>query len=163
MFREMRRNKQQLSDEECKAILERATSGVLGVIGDGGYPYTVPMSYVYADGKIYLHSATTGHKVDAIRADDRVSFCVIDADDVAPAKYTTFYRSVIAFGRARIIDDEDQKLATLRILGDKYNRNQDEALDAEVAKGFARLHMIEIDIEHLTGKQAIELVRENAS
>ena len=159
MFREMRRKRQQLTQEESEAVLLRGKTGVLAVRGDGGYPYAVPVNYVYSNGKIYLHSALAGHKVDAIREDGRVSFCVIDKDDVVADEYTTYFRSVIVFGRARIMQDGDAKMAALRILGDKYNPHQDEALDNEVAKGFDRLLMIEIDIEHLSGKQAIELVR----
>ena len=97
-FRPMRRNRQQLSEEESIEILQKATSGVLALLGDNGYPYAVPISYVYADGKIYFHSALSGHKVDAIRSCDKASFCVIEQDDVQPKKYTTFFRSVIAFG-----------------------------------------------------------------
>ncbi|HAM15386.1 MAG TPA: 5-nitroimidazole antibiotic resistance protein [Eggerthellaceae bacterium] len=159
MFRTMRRHKQQLSEEESIAVLERGKTGVLAVIGDEGYPYTVPINYVYYDGKIYLHSAKTGHKIDAIRANDKVSFCVIDADDVVPEEYSTNFRSVMAFGRARILEDEDQKLAPLRRLGDKYNPGQDAALDAEVARSMRFLHMIEIEIEHLSGKQSKELAK----
>ncbi len=66
-FREMRRKRQQLSQEESIGILRRATAGALALLGDDDYPYAVPISYVYADGKIYFHSALTGHKVDAIR------------------------------------------------------------------------------------------------
>lgn len=157
MFREMRRSKQQLSPDEAVAILERNTAGVLAVSGDDGYPYAVPLSYVYADGKIYFHSALAGHKIDALEASDKVSFCVVDADDVVPSEYTTYYRSVIAFGRAHILRDEQEKMAALRMLGEKYNPGQPEALAAEIAHGFARLHMIELTIEHLTGKQAKEL------
>ena len=157
MFRDMRRSKQQLSQEEAIEVLERNTSGVLAVFGDDGYPYAVPLSYVYIDGKIYFHSALTGHKIDALEAYDKVSFCVVDADDVAPSEYTTYFRSVIAFGRARILRDEQEKMAALRLLGEKYNPGQPDALDAEAAHGFSRLHMIELTIEHLTGKQAKEL------
>lgn len=157
-FRQMRRSKQQLSDEEAREVLARGSSGVLAVTGDGGYPYAVPMSYVFADGKIFLHSALSGHKIDAIRADGRVSFCVIDADQVVGDEYTTYYRSVIAFGHAHIMEDGDDKVAALRLLGERYNPGQEEALVAEMAKGLARLHMIQIDVEHLTGKQARELM-----
>ena len=66
MFREMRRKKQQLADEECRSILERGKTGVLAVNGDDGYPYAVPVNYVFSNGKIYFHSALSGHKVDAI-------------------------------------------------------------------------------------------------
>lgn len=159
MFREMRRGRQQLADDEAREVLGRGTHGVLAVQGDAGYPYAVPLSYVYADGRIYFHSALEGHKVDAIRADPRVSFCVVDSDEVVPQEYTTYFRSVIAFGKARVIEDDAEKMDALRLLGERYNPGQDEALAAEIAKGFARLLMVEIDIEHVTGKQAIELAR----
>ncbi len=157
MFRKMRRYKQQLAEEESIAVLERNETGILAVIGDEGYPYTVPINYVYADGKIYMHSAREGHKIDAIRACDKASFCVIDADDVVPQDYSTSFRSIVAFGRVRILEDEAEKLASLRLLGDKYNPNQPDALEREIAHGFSHLHMIEFDIEHLTGKQSKEL------
>ena len=155
----MRRKRQQLSEEESIGILQRATAGTLALLGDGGYPYAVPISYVYADGKLYFHSALSGHKVDAIRNCDKASFCVIDKDDVQPARYTTFFRSVIAFGRIHIIEDEQEKLETARLLGDRYNPNQEEALQKELEHGFARMMMIRFDIKHLTGKKAIELVK----
>lgn len=157
MFREMRRFKQQLADEEAVEILKRGKTGILAVLGDEGYPYTVPINYVYDDGKIYMHSAKSGHKVDAIEACDKASFCVIDRDDVVPADYSTLFRSVVAFGRVRIMDEEEAKMAAIRLLGDKYNPGQDEALEVEIARAYSRMHMIELEIEHLTGKQAKEL------
>jgi nitroimidazol reductase NimA-like FMN-containing flavoprotein (pyridoxamine 5'-phosphate oxidase superfamily) len=101
-----------------------------------------------------------GHKVDAIRNCDKASFCVIDKDDVKPEKYTTFFRSVIAFGRIHIIEDETEKLAMARMLGNRYNPNNDESLQKEIEGGLSRMLMIRFDIEHLTGKEAIELVRQ---
>ena len=157
-FREMRRKRQQLSDEESYAILQNATSGTLALLGDGGYPYAVPISYVFCEGKLYFHSALSGHKVDAIRSCDRASFCVVAQDDVKPAMYTTFFRSVIAFGRIHIVDDEAEKLAAARLLGNRYNPHQDEALQKELENGLARMLVIRLDIEHLTGKESIELV-----
>ena len=159
-FREMRRKRQQLSEEESIGILQKATAGTLALLGDNGYPYAVPISYVYADGKLYFHSALSGHKVDAIRNCDKASFCVIDKDDVQPEKYTTYFRSVIAFGRIHIIEDDQEKLETARLLGDRYNPNQEEALQKELEKGLSRMVMIRFDIEHLTGKQAIEMVNQ---
>ena len=154
----MRRKRQQLSDEESYAILQKATSGTLALLGDGGYPYAVPISYVFCEGKLYFHSALSGHKVDAIRSCDRASFCVVAQDDVKPAMYTTFFRSVIAFGRIHIVDDEAEKLAAARLLGNRYNPHQDEALQKELENGLARMLVIRLDIEHLTGKESIELV-----
>ena len=158
-FRAMRRHRQQLSVEESISILQKATSGTLALLGDGGYPYAVPISFVYDDGKLYFHSAMSGHKVDAIRSCDKASFCVIDQDSVRPAEYTTYFRSVIAFGRIRIVEDELEKLAIARILGNRYNPNQEEALQKELEHGLARMLAIRFDIEHLTGKEAIELTR----
>ncbi len=159
-FRPMRRQRQQLADEECVAILQKATAGTLALLGDDDYPYAVPISYVYHDRKLYFHSALAGHKVDAIRKCDKASFCVIDQDDVQPEKYTTFFRSVIAFGRIHIIEDEQEKLEMARMLGNRYNPNQDEALQKEIESGLSRMLMIRLDIEHLTGKEAIELMKQ---
>ena len=158
-FREMRRHRQQLSEEESISILQKSTSGTLALLGDNDYPYAVPISYVYANDRLYFHSALSGHKIDAIRHHDKASFCVIEKDDVQPEKYTTFFRSVIAFGRIHIIEDEAEKLVMARMLGNRYNPNQEEALQKEIEKGLSRMLMIRFDIEHLTGKEAIELVR----
>lgn len=159
-FRAMRRKRQQLSDAESIDILKKATSGTLALLGDGGYPYAVPISYVYEDGKLFFHSAKEGHKVDAIKGCDKASFCVIDKDDVHPEKYTTFFRSVIAFGGIHIIEDETEKLRIARLLGNRYNPNQDEALQKEIEHGIARMLAIRFDIEHMTGKEAIELMKQ---
>lgn len=156
----MRRKRQVLTEEESIAILQKTTAGTLALLGDNDYPYAVPISYVYHEGKLYFHSATSGHKVDAIRRCDKASFCVIDKDDVQPEKYTTFFRSVIAFGRIHIIEDEAEKLNMIRMLGNRYNPNHDEALQQEIESGFSHMLGIRFDIEHLTGKEAIELVRQ---
>ena len=103
MFRPMRRSAQALDGGACVEILERGTSGVLALAGDGGWPYAVPLSYVYSDGKLYFHCAKSGHKLDAVRECDKASFCVVARDDVVPEEFTTRYVSVIAFGRVREI------------------------------------------------------------
>lgn len=156
----MRRKRQQLPPEECRAILWRGTSGVLAVSGDDGYPYAVPLSYVYVDSKLYFHCAQSGHKLDAIRRDGRASFCVIDQDQVLPEHYTTCFRSVIAFGKARILENPHEKRAAIELLAEKYSPEQGEGRRQEIEGAFDQLCMIELAIEHLTGKEAIELTRE---
>lgn len=158
MFREMRRKRQLLPTEESVAILERMTNGTLALHGDDGYPYAVPVSYVYADGKIYFHTAVKGHKVDAIMSNGKVSFCVVELDEVKPAEFTTYFRSVIAFGKARILENLDEKQFALRLLANKYSHGE-AGMEAEISKGFSHLLMVEITVEHLTGKESIELVR----
>ena len=153
----MRRKRQLLPTEESVSILEKMTSGTLALHGDDGYPYAVPVSYVYADGKIYFHTAVKGHKVDAIQTNGKVSFCVVEQDDVKPAEFTTYFRSVIVFGKARILEDENEKLSALRLLADKYSHGE-AGMEAEIAKGFNHLLMVEITVEHLTGKESIEFV-----
>ncbi len=161
-FRAMRRKRQQLMETECVDILQQATAGTLALLGDGDYPYAVPVSYVYSEGKLYFHSALAGHKVDAIRQCDKASFCVIAQDDVQPKRYTTYFRSVIAFGRIHIIEDEEEKLAAAQLLGNHYNPNDDEALQKELESGLSRMLMIRLDIEHLTGKMAVELMKKSS-
>lgn len=162
----MRRKRQELAPDRCIEILEKGTAGVLSVIGDGGYPYGVPLSYAYKDGKIYFHSAVEGHKIDALRKEEKCSFTVIDQDDIHPDEYTTYFRSVIAFGRMRIFDSKEDIIASLRILGEKYNPGDHAGLQHEIGKSVAmpggishtRVAVLCMEIEHLTGKEAIELV-----
>ncbi len=155
----MRRNRQQLSREECECILNRCTSGVLALAGDSGYPYAVPLSYVYADGAIIFHSAVEGHKVDAIKRDNRCSFCVIEQDEIKPAEFTTYFRSVIAFGRIRILETVDEKVQALRLLGRRYSPGDEPGLQHEIDKSLDHVLLLRLNIDHLSGKQAIELAR----
>lgn len=159
MFREMRRHRQALPPETCIQILECGTSGVLAVSGDDGYPYAVPLSYVYADSRIYFHCAPSGHKLDGIASNEKVSFCVIDQDQVVPEKYTTFFRSVIVFGKARILSDEREKRKALELLAARYSPMEEEGREEEINRSFRQVTMVEIAVEHMTGKEAIELVK----
>ena len=160
MFRQMRRKKQVLTKEDCELVLERGTSGVLAVQGDGGYPYAVPLSYVYTGGKIVFHCAKQGHKLDAIARHDKASFCVIDRDDVVPENYTTRYRSVIAFGRVRVVEDPEacRRLAT--VLAEKYNPGHPAAHSSAIEGELAHLCIFTLEIEHLCGKEGLELLQE---
>ena len=158
MFREMRRKKQNLSNDKITDILHRGTSGVLAVFGDDGYPYAVPLSYVYHDSKIYFHCAKTGHKLDGIKRNNKVSFCVIDQDQVVPGKYTTYFRSVILFGKARILEDEMEKREAIEILAKKYSPDDLQGRQKEIDKGLPAVCLVEIQIDHISGKEAIELV-----
>lgn len=158
MFRSMRRGRQQLSEAEAAEILRTAKTGVLGVIGDEGYPYTVPVNFVYTEGKIYFHGAKAGHKFDAMKRNDKVSFCVIEKDDVVKEEFTTYFRSVILFGRVRILETEEELYHAAEVLGLKYNSDP-EAVKQAIAKEWAGLSCMEITIEHMTGKEAIELTR----
>ena len=90
MFRSMRRSRQQLENDETIKILRSGTTGVLGLTGDDGYPYTVPINYVYENGKIYFHGARSGHKYDSIKSHDKVSLCVIEKEDIIKEELTTY-------------------------------------------------------------------------
>lgn len=158
-FRPMRRMRQQLGMEACDEILRKATSGTLAVLGDGEYPYAVPLSFVYVGGIIYFHSAKSGHKIDAIRNHDKASFCVIAKDEIHGNQYTTYFSSVIAFGRISIVTSLNEKLEGIKLLGRKYNPGNEADLNHEIEKGFDHMELLRLDIEHLTGKQAIELLR----
>lgn len=158
-FRNMRRKRQLLPQEESIKILENATAGTLALLGDEGYPYSLPISYVYHDGSLFFHSALKGHKVDAVRGYEKASFSVIERDDVKPKEFTTYFRSVVCFGRIHIIEGDEEKMAALRKLAERYNPGDEEGFRQEVKKDFSHMLMIRFDIEHMTGKEAIELVR----
>lgn len=157
-MREMRRFKQALTQSECAAVLERNTAGVLAVLGDEGYPYAVPMSYVYSGGKVYFHWATVGHKLDAVRAEPRASFCVVDRDQIVPEEYTTYFRSVIVFGSARVVDDPAEKRRAIDALCAKYRPGFEAERAAEIDGSWDRFLMVALTPEQITGKQARELM-----
>ena len=164
MFRPMRRSAQALDSAACVEILERGTSGVLALAGDGGWPYAVPLSYAFDGEKLYFHCAREGHKLDAIRREARASFCVVDRDDVKPAEYTSYFRSVIIFGRVRVLEDEAQKRAAIELLARRYfPEDSAEGRRRAIEREWAGLCMLEMDIEHMSGKEAKELAREGGS
>lgn len=159
MFREMRRKRQALTRAECDDILYRGSSGVLALHGDDGFPYAVPISYFYDGAKLYFHCAKTGHKIDAILRSPKASFCVIDQDMVIPEKYTTYFRSVIVFGNIRIMDDEREMAEHIEKLALKYAPGDSaENRRNEIEREWSALCMLEMTPEHISGKQAKELI-----
>lgn len=159
MFRPMRRARQQLPEAECIDILRRQVTGVLALAGDEGWPYAVPVNYVYHDGKIFFHGAKSGHKLDAIRRCERVSLCVIDKDETVSEELTTYFRSVILFGRARVLEDEEELREAALRFGLRFHSDEDK-VRREIDREWPALCCVEIVIEHMTGKEAIELTRQ---
>ena len=160
MFREMRRFKQQITTEECKKVLKEEKRAAFSVIGDDGYPYTIPINFYYdeADNIIYFHGAKSGHKIDAIKNNPKVSISIIDQEDVIEEELTTYFRSIILFGKAKILQDDDEIYQAVNALGLKYC-DDEIAVEKEIQREWKALCCVEIIIEHLTGKQAIELVK----
>lgn len=156
----MRRFKQELPHDEVLRILNGGKVAVWAVSGDDDYPYAVPVNYVYADGAIYIHSAAQGHKIDAIKRNPKCSICIVDKDDVVPEEFTSYFRSVIAFGRAALIENVDDKIEALQLLSEKYSKGIDPT--GEINKFLKVVAIIKITIERVTGKEAIELVRKRS-
>ncbi len=159
MFRAMRRKKQLLPEAETIAMLESCTSGVLAVQGDDDYPYTVPLSFAYEDGRLLFHAAQAGHKIDAIKRSAKASFCVIAADDVVQSSFTTHFRSAVVFGRVRILTGDAEKKYALECLARKYSPDFMDGADAEIDGSLKRVCAFELAIEHMTGKAAVEIVK----
>lgn len=153
----MRRGRQALTEEQTEAILRNATSGVLSLCGRDGEPYGVPLSHVYADGRLYFHCATEGHKMELIGENPRASFCVVEKDEVHPESFTTHYRSAVAFGTLRIVADEGEKIAALRRLGRRFAPSEEASLEAEIRRLLPRVAVLEMRIARMSGKEAKEL------
>ena len=157
MFRKMRRFKQELAKEECIRILKEEKRGVIAVCGDGGYPYAVPINFYYDEQAetVYFHSAKEGHKIDAIRNCSKVCFTVWDKGVPKEGDWSYYVKSVIAFGRAEELEDGEEKYEKLRLFGLKYYPTA-EGVDEEIRKDGARVNLVAIRIEHMTGKQVHE-------
>jgi len=153
MFRSMRRFKQQISDEECIEVLKNAKRGVLSLIGDDGYPYGIPIDHWYCedDGKIYFHGAKEGHKIDAIKSCDKVSYCVYDDGYRKEGDWALNIKSVITFGRIKLVED-DEKAKEICIAITRKFTDDDEYLQKELTNAFPRVQCLELTPEYMTGK-----------
>ncbi|MBQ6267037.1 MAG: pyridoxamine 5'-phosphate oxidase family protein [Clostridia bacterium] len=155
VFRQMRRIAQQTEDAACVTLLESEKRGVLALCGENGYPYAVPLNFVYQDGRLYFHSAQEGQKIDAVRACDKASFCVVNAGEREPDDWWYHVTSVIAFGRVRVLEDRAETEEKLRLLGEKYFPAGYD-LERDLRKNADRAAIIEFTIEHMTGKRVRE-------
>ncbi len=153
MFRKMRRFRQQLTDEECREILRSQPRGVLALAGDNGYPYAVPIDFIYDESTntIGFHSAGEGHKIDAIRRSDKASFCVYDEGYRNEGEWALNIKSVIIFGRIRLVTDTDRAIDICRRLGHKFT-DDEEYIENDIRKNAARVQCLELETEHMTGK-----------
>lgn len=153
MFREIARKKQQLSREDCIRLLKQEPRGVLSVLGDDGYPYGLPIDHWYneADGCIYFHSGKAGHKIDAIRHCDKASFCIYDEGFRRDGDWALNIKSVIVFGRIRMVEDHEEALALTRQLSYKYTADS-AYIQEEIEKYGHEVLVFALVPEHITGK-----------
>lgn len=158
MAYEMRRRRQELAQDEAWALLREGTEGVLSLVDAQGAPYGVPLNYVVCEREVLFHSAVEGRKVEALSRCGRASFCVIGAADVIPEKLTTAYRSVIAEGRVREVKDPAEKRAALVALGMRFGSGK-EFCEQEALAHVSRCVVYALEVERLSGKQGIELIR----
>ena len=153
MFREMVRKKQALSREECLRLLKEEPRGVLSLIGDGGWPYGVPIDHWYndADGCLYFHSGPTGHKIDAMKENDKASFCVCDRGYREEGDWALKVRSVIVFGKIEIVEDHEKAIELTRALSFKYTADA-AYIQEEIASYGHEVLVFKLVPEHMTGK-----------
>ena len=153
MFRTMRRSPQALSREEMTDLLKTETRGVMSVQGDNGYPYGYPINHYYDEesNKIYIHGATFGHRVSAVKKDPKVSYCVFGGEYQKEGDWAKYVKSVIIFGKAELVEDADEIVRISRLLCDKFPCPP-EYIEQEIEKDAQRTLIIAIDIEDMNGK-----------
>lgn len=149
----MRRQKQALSIEECIELLKSQTRGVLAVTGDDDYPYCFPINHYYneTDGRLYFHGGLTGHRVDAVKKHDKVCFTAYDKGFVKEGDWALSIKSVVVFGRIKIVEDHDKAIQLCRQLCYKFT-NDESYIDKEIEKFAKATLVMQLEIEHMTGK-----------
>lgn len=157
MFRPIRRKKNELDIQAAEQLLQESRRGVLAVNGDDGYPYAIPINYVYdqAARTIYFHGARAGHKVDALRACDKVCFTVYGSEIVREEAWAPYLRSVVVFGRCRLMEQGPEAIARLKELAMKYYPSE-QLVDEEIARAGKAAQVFALEIEHLSGKEVQE-------
>ncbi len=154
-FRPLVRSKQQLSEEECLEILKKQKRGVLSLYGLEGYPYGMPMNHYYEDGYLYFHGGRSGHKIDALKENKKVSYCVYDEGYRNEGEWYLNIRSVIVFGEIEFIEDENKVMEISRKLSYKFIEDEDY-IEEEIRRSLKATLLLALKIEHISGK----LVRE---
>ena len=153
MNREMYKKERQMSSEATAAIFSKGNHGTLAVNGDDGYPYAVPVNYVYDGGKIYIHSAKYGYKIDAVKRDDKVCFSAILNSKVQQDKFTAAFQSVIAFGKISFVEDEAEKKRILEQFIYKMSPEFVEGGMKFVNAAIGKTALLCIDVEEIKGKE----------
>ncbi len=151
MQKPIRRTDRAIPLEQAIEILHKGEYGILSTVSENGQPYGVPVCYSYVDNALYFHSATEGHKLENLAADNRVSFCVVGKTQVLPDKFATCYESAIVFGKAIEIAG-DEKLCGLTELLKKYSPDYIEEGRLYIKASAERTRVYKITIESLTGK-----------
>ena len=151
MERKLRRDDRAISDGEAQAILQAGEYGVLSTVSVDGQPYGVPVSYAYVGDVLYFHCAVEGHKLDNLKDNNKVSFCVVGKTQVLPDKFATNYESVIVFGTAVEVIDEEKHAGLVEILK-KYSPDFMEKGERYIANDSPKARVYKIVIESMTGK-----------
>lgn len=153
MFRELVRKNKQMSTEDCVDVLKKETRGVLSVLGDGDYPYGTPMNHWYneEDGCVYFHCGKLGHRLDALKKHDKVSFCVYDQGYRREGEWAFNVKSVIIFGKIEIIDDLDRVIDITTKLSYKFTQDE-EYIRKEIRVGAANTLLLKLVPDHMCGK-----------
>ena len=153
MFMEIRRKDKKLSDEETIEILKSGEEGILATIGKDNYPYAVPLNYSYHDNCIYFHCAPSGHKIDNMNHNSKVSFCVVKETQIIPENFSTKFKSVVLFGIAQELSG-DEKEEGLMILVRSLSSDHIKAGEKYIKKAIEKTRVFKINIEHISGKRA---------
>ncbi len=160
MFPSMRRFAQQTAPAEAERMLAACDYGVLSLMGENGYPYGVPVNYVYANGRIYFHCAVEGHKLRALSKESRVCFTVVEKSGTVPAMLSTAYASVCVFGHAAVVRDEEERMDVLAAICARLAPGYPEEGRSSIANDGPRTVIVRVTPEHITGKTARQAVME---
>ncbi len=151
MFKEMRKAEKKLTDQEMLTILENAEYGVLSTVGEDGYPYGVPVNFVYKDGDIFFHCALEGHKLENISFNNKVSFCVTTDVELIPKQFNTKFKSVIAFGIAEEVTGQD-KTDIFMLIIEKFSKEFLEAGKKYISAASDKAKIYKIKVQHISAK-----------
>ena len=157
MFRDMRRVDRNKGTLEGIEILKNSDVSFLSTISvDDGYPYAIPINHVYLDGNIYYHCSKKGHKLDNIKENSKVCVSAVSEYEFVPDKFTVGYKSVVVFGKASVVEDEDEKRMVLREVIKTYSTDYIEAGNEYVEKLFKITDVIKVVPEKISGKASKE-------
>ncbi len=151
MVNEMRRKDREIFNEDIEDVLFNGEYGTLATIGEDGYPYIVPLNYVYYNKFLYFHCAKEGYKLQNIERNAKVSFCVVTSTEVMPSEFSTKYKSVIVCGATGEVTDDLKETILMKFI-EKYSPGFSDEGKKYIEKAINSVKVMRINIQHITGK-----------
>jgi len=151
-MRTLRRKDRERPEDFALAVTDNCDWAVMATVNSDGSPYCIPLSPAREGEWLYFHSAVEGHKLDNLKADNRVCISCVGNAVAVPEAYSLAYESAVINGKAQEVTDREERIHALKLICQRYTPESTAGFDAAMEKNFNRTAVWKIHIDHICGK-----------